>query len=176
MVQYLWLFKGGIILGYILGNLCSLLAMLCDSYSSTKENKRDLLFTQSISQFIYGLSSIFLKGYSASVQNFISIIRNYFALKEDRSKVIEWSLIIAGIVLGVIFNNRGLIGWLPILANLEYSLAVFYIKDNERLIKISFLITVIMYTMFNIFILNIVGTITNSIVIISYTMNLLKNK
>ena len=144
--------------------------------ATCQENKRDLVFTQSISQFIYGLSSIFLKGYSASVQNFISIIRNYFALKEDRSKTVECLLILAGIVLGFVFNNRGLIGWLPILANLEYSLAVFYIKDNERLIKISFLITVIMYTIFNIFILNIVGTITNSIVIISYTINLLKNK
>ena len=42
----------------------------------------------------------------------------------------EWALIAAGVVLGVVFNNRGLAGWLPIVGNLEYSLAVFRFRDN----------------------------------------------
>lgn len=162
-------------LNFILGNVCGILAMLSDSYSATKTSKKDILLTQSISQFIYGTSSIFLKGYSASVQNFMSIVRNFIALKENPSDFIQWILIIVSVVLGVIFNNRGIAGWLPILANLEYSIAVVYVKNNETLLKISFLITVILYTLFNIYILNIVGTITNSIVIISYATSIYKD-
>ena len=65
-----------------LGNICCLVAMCFDSFSSTKKSKKDILVWQSISQFIWGMSSIFLKGYSASVQNFMTIVRNIFALKK----------------------------------------------------------------------------------------------
>lgn len=42
-------------------------------------------------------------------------------MKNVKNKALEWMLILAGVVLGIIFNNRGLLGWLPIIANLEYS-------------------------------------------------------
>ena len=130
---------------------------------------------QSISQFIWGMSSIFLKGYSASVQNFMTIVRNIFALKNDPSKLVQWGIIIGSVVLGIVFNNRGIMGFLPIIGNLEYSICVFYIKNNEKLLKISFLISVITFMIFNIYLLNIVGTITNIIIIISYLTSILKS-
>ena len=157
-----------------LGNMCCLLGMFLDSYSSSKKTKKEILFFQSISQFVWGMSSIFLKGYSASVQNFVTIIRNIFALKAEPSKLIQWGIILAGVVLGVLFNNRGWIGWLPIAANLEYSICVFYIKDHEKLIKVSFLMSVLLFMIFNVYIMNVVGTITNLFVIASYVFNLIK--
>ena len=159
----------------VLGNTCCLLAMLFDSYSSSKKTKKDILFYQSISQFIWGMSSIFLKGYSASVQNFMTIVRNFFALKEEPPKWIQWGIILASVVLGIVFNNRGFMGWLPIIANLEYSICVFTIKDNEKLLKISFLISVILFVIFNIYIVSIVGTIANFFIIGSYVISIVKH-
>ena len=149
--------------------------MLFDSYSSSKKTKKDILFYQSISQFIWGMSSIFLKGYSASVQNFMTIVRTFFALKEEPPKWIQWGIILASVVLGIVFNNRGFMGWLPIIANLEYSICVFTIKDNEKLLKISFLISVILFVIFNIYIVSIVGTIANFFIIGSYVISIVKH-
>ena len=107
----------------IIGNLSSLLGMSLDSYSSTKKTKKEILFFQNISLFVYGTGSIFLKGYSASAQNFVGILRNIVATKENNSEFLKWFLVALGVALGLIFNNRGLIGLLPIIANLEYSIA-----------------------------------------------------
>ena len=158
----------------IIGNIGSLLGMGLDSYSSTKKTKKEILLIQNLSLFVYGTSSVFLKGYSASVQNYVGIIRNTVATKEDSPIWLQWFLVGLGVVLGIVFNNLGFIGLLPIIANLEYSIAIFLIKDNEKLIKICFMINVFLFSIFCLFINNYVGIITNSIVIISCIINIRK--
>ena len=63
-------------------------------------------------------------------------------IKGVKSKIAEWSLLTLGVVIGLYFNNLGIMGRLPIIANLQYTLAVFRFKDNQRIIKFSFLIHV----------------------------------
>ena len=85
-------------------------------------------------------------------------------------------MIILGLALGIVFNNRGIIGLLPVIGNLQYTLAIFYLKDNERLFKISFLISLIGFVIFNIAILNIVGAIADTIVSITTIIALIKER
>ena len=160
----------------IIGNLCPLLAMGTNAISSTRKTAKGMLLFQSLSQVIYFVCAIVLKGYSAAVQNVVSIIRNTVAIKNIKNKVIEWVLIILGLALGIVFNNRGIIGLLPVIGNLQYTLAIFYLKDNERLFKISFLISLIGFVIFNIAILNIVGAIADTIVSITTIIALIKER
>ena len=162
--------------GLIIGNLCSLLAMVTDSVSSSRKTARGVLVVQCVSQFIYGMGAIALKGYSAAVQNVVSIFRNLFAIKGGKSKTIEWTLIALGVVLGIVFNNRGIFGILPVLANLEYTVAVFKYKDDERALKIAFMICTILFMIFNAVVMNFVGMISNLIVIVSTIIFLIKEK
>jgi Bacterial inner membrane protein. len=75
----------------------------------------------------------------------VAVLRNLAAMKNIRSKIIEWILILLGVVLGILFFNRKLLGWLPILGNLEYSITVFRFKHNENALKIAFVINMVMY-------------------------------
>ena len=145
----------------IVGNVCSLCAMVTDSISSTRKKHKEILAIQTLSQLFYGAGSIILKGYSSTAQNVVGILRNLAAMKNVRSKVVEWVLISLGVVLGILFNNRGLIGWLPIVANLEYSIAVFRFKNKERSLKIAFMINMLMYSVFSVVIQNYVGAVAN---------------
>ena len=99
---------------------------------------------------------------------------NMMAMKNVKSKVIEWTLILAGVVLGFVFNNRGLLGWLPIIANLEYSVAVFRFRDNEKALKISFIINMIMYAVFSAVILNYVGVVSCSVIAVTTAVSLFR--
>ena len=54
-------------------------------------------------------------------------------------------------------------------------MAVFRFKDNERALKIAFLIVVAMYTVFNAVILNFVGALSNIVVVISILIFLIKD-
>ena len=159
----------------LIGNLCSLLGMATDSIGSTRKTAKGVLLMQALSQAIYCIGSIVLRGYSASVQNAVSVIRNLVATRDNRHKSVEWILIILGLVLGLCFNNRGLFGLLPIIANLEYSLAVFRFKDNERALKAAFSASILMYAAFNALILNLVGVLSNIVVLIMTLVFLVKD-
>lgn len=147
-----------------------------DSISSSKKTINSMLWMQNASQLFYGVGSILLKGYSGTVQNVICIIRNLTVIKGIKSKFLEWALVILGIVVGLVFNNLGFIGLLPIIANAQYSIAVFKFKNNERILKISFLITALLFAVFSISIWNIVGMCTNLVVAVSTIIFLIKSK
>ena len=149
----------------ILGNACSLLAMVTDSISSTRKTAKGVLLVQSLSQLIYCVGAVLLKGYSGAVQNVVSILRNFVAIRKINSAFVEWSLVILGVGLGIGFNNLGLIGFLPVVANLQYTLAVFKFKDNERALKISFAVCIGMFAAFNLAIYNFVGVASNLVVL-----------
>ena len=161
-------------LSLIVGNLCSLLAMATDSISSSKKTAKGVLLFQSLSQFIYCIGAIVLKGYSGAVQNAVSVLRNFVAIRNKDNKFVEWFLVLLGVVLGICFNNLGIIGYLPIVANLEYTLAVFRFKDNERALKVSFLVSIILFAIFNAAILNYVGVISNLVVLVTTVVFLVK--
>ena len=160
----------------IIGNVCSLLAMVTDSISSTRKTAKGVLWVQNLSQLIYCTGSFILKGYSACAQNLVSILRNLVAIKGINSKAIEWFMVVLGVALGIGFNNLGFVGLLPVIANLQYTLVVFKFKDNERALKISFVFCCILFAVFNLFILNFVGVVTNLFVIVTTVIVLWKTR
>ena len=153
-------------MGIILGNVFSLCASISDTLSSSRKTAKGVLLVQCLSQVFYLASTLALKGYSAAVQNAVSIFRNLAAISKKENKLVEWILVILGVVLGLVFNNRGFMGLLPVVANLEYTLAVFRFKDNERALKIAFAICIALFMIFNVAILNFVGAITNGVVLV----------
>ena len=160
----------------IIGNICSLCAMISDSISGTRKKRSQVLGIQMLSQIFYGVGSIVLKGYSSTVQNVVAILRNFAAMKNIKSKVIEWTLIVLGVVLGIVFNNLGLIGWLPIVANLEYSIAVFRFRNDARGIKIALIINMLMFTVFSFYIRNYAGIVGNTVVAAATAVALIREK
>lgn len=164
------------IVSIVVGNVCSLFAMGTDSLSSSRKTINSMLWFQNASQLFYGIGAVVLKGYSGAVQNVVCIVRNIVVIKRINSKFVEWMLAIFGVVFGLCFNNLGLMGLFPIIANLQYTLAVFKFKDNERAIKISFLISAILFVFFSLAIWNFVGICTNIVVAVTTTIHLIKTR
>ena len=158
----------------VIGNILTLCAMLSDSFSGTRKKHSEIMGVQILSQFFYGASSTILKAYSATAQNIVAVLRNLAAMKNVKSKAIEWILILLGVVLGVILNNRGLLGWIPIVANFEYSVAVFKFKNNERYLKIAFIINSVLFAIFNLIVMNYVGFVGGLVVGITTLISLIK--
>ncbi len=150
--------------------------MVTDSISGTRKWRSQILGIQIISQVFYAAGSFILKGYSSTAQNFVAILRNLAGMKNIKYKWVEWTLISLGVVLGIVFNNRGLLGWLPIVANFIYSVAIFQFKNNEKGLKIVFIINLLMYTVFSAVIQNYVGAIANTVVAVITGISLIRGK
>ena len=160
----------------IIGNILCLCAMITDSFSGTRKKHSEIMAVQIVSQFFYAACSIVLKGYSGTAQNIVAIFRNLAAMKNVKSRALEWTLILAGVVLGILLNNRGLPGWLPIIANFEYSVAVFRFKDNEKALKLAFIVNMILFGVFGAVIKNYVGVISCSFITVTTAVSLLRTE
>lgn len=158
----------------ILGNITSFLANILDAYSSTRKTKKEMMKIQCIGCIVYTVSNTLFNAYSTVVQNLCAFLRNILAVKEVQSKIIQYIIVLAGIILGIYFNNLGLLGLLPVFANAEYSICLFVIKNNVRALKYSFLICNICFIILNFFIKNYVGLIFTSITVITTIINLIK--
>ena len=160
----------------ILGNIFSLLANGSDAFSATRKTGKGVLWTQIVSQGFYGASAFVLGGYSAVVQNAVSVLRNLCALYPKCPQWIYWILVAAGVGFGIAFNNLGWVGWLPIIANLMYALAVFFAKGDVIILKSAFLILTLMFVVFNFAILNFVGAAGNVIIVVTTAVYIVKER
>lgn len=160
----------------ILGNIASLVSCLLDSFSATKKNRKEMLKIQCFSVLVYTIANTLLQAYSAVVQNVCSLIRNILATKGIENKTIEYIIIAASLLFGIYFNNLGLIGLLPVFANVEYSICMFVLKDNVKGLKLSFLICNICFIILNLCIKNYVGFVFTTIIVLSAIISLLKSK
>ena len=160
----------------LVGNLCTLLAMGANAFSSTRKTTKGMLRAQNLSQVVYFASAVVLGGYSAAVQNVVSILRNMAAIRQIRSRALEWVLAGMGLVLGIVFNNRGIIGLLPVLGNLQYTLCIFRFPNDERLMKLSFLISTLSFMLLNLVLYNFVGVVADLTVSITTAIVLIKGK
>ncbi|MBQ9958726.1 MAG: YgjV family protein [Oscillospiraceae bacterium] len=162
--------------GIIFGNVCSFLATVTDSISSTRRTTKGMLGMQCLSQLIFVVVSIAFQGYADLVQNVVGLVRNLFAMREKQVKGMEWVFVALAVGIGLYFNNLGWLGLLPVLANFEYSLAVFRFADNERAMKVAFAVMNVLYMIYNFCMLNVVGGICSAVVIVTTVIYLVKNR
>ena len=162
-------------LNLIIGNLSSAVALGVDCVAATRKTAKGLLLVQSVGLFFYFLSTMVLKGYSGAVQNAIGILRNFAAIKNIDNPFVTWTLVGTGAAVGIWVNNLGLVGYMPVIANVVYTLGVFRFKNNERALKLCLLSMVALYGAFNIVIQNYAGAVGNVIIIITTAMALIKS-
>lgn len=159
----------------ILGNIASLFANLFDVIGATRKTKKKILFFQLFSYAFYTITNLLLKSYSTVIQNLFAIVRNVIAYFGVKSKYVEYAIVTGSFILGIYFNNLGFIGLLPVIANLEYSICLFKLKDVIKL-KISLLICNSMFIILNLYISNYVGFTFTLITVISQIIDLIRIK
>ena len=160
----------------IIGNLASFLATITDSISSTRKTAKGMLFMQSISILFYLTASLAFRGYADTVQNVVGLGRNLSAMSEKPRKWLQWLFVVLAVVLGFYFNNQGLLGLLPIVANFQYSVAMFPFAENERALKVSFALLSVLYAVYYAFIYNVVGCVCCLVVVVTTVVYLIKAK
>lgn len=164
----------------VIGNIVAAAGSLCLFSSTAAKDKNGILKRQAAGSFFLLASSIILKGYSGAIQDAVGLIRNIVILAGKNSKIVSILLIAAGVIPGIVFNNNGLWGILPVFANLEFACVTLYPKSNETAMKASIAVSTLCWAVYCFIIHNYVSTcvniVTASSAIIFVAKALLKKK
>lgn len=158
-----------LIIGNIFGLLCGLFCVL----STFGKTRKDIMKMQCLDCTSGIISCIVLKGYSGAITQSISLVRNILVYKEKTNKIIQYTLIILMITIGLWVNTRGIIGLLPIIASIEYTLIITK-TTNTRLINVSLVLNNLLWIIYDFIIQNYMNCITSALIIISSIINIIK--
>lgn len=160
---------------FIIGEIFSLLAAICLCASTFCKKKRKMVTWQVMDSILNALANLFLLSYSGFITNIFTAIRNILEAKKIKSKFITIIFCIILIILGFKFNNRGVIGLLPIFASIEYTIFMFKSKTSQAL-RIGLIINLIPWSIYDMYIRSYPIFITDLIIISFSIFNINKYK
>ena len=153
---------GGMINRIILGNIISLGAAACLTFSCiVKDQKRAYGWQMGESIFL-SLSSICFASWAGLSTLLLSILRNWLAMHERFTERLMIVFSVITVVLGLLLNSKGWVGLLPVAATLELTCCNYKAK-TLRQTRIGFLINILMWMVYSYMILDIVSGVTQTI-------------
>lgn len=117
----------------LIANIFSGLGALLLAYSTFSKDKERMLWIQVGDCTCCVLRNAFIGSMSAVSTNFICTIRNILNAKGKLSQGITYIFAILIFLTGVIVNNKGLIGILPPIASVEYTIWSSRCKTSQSL-------------------------------------------
>ena len=115
----------------VIANIIDFLASLVQIYTGAVKEKSTILILQILQLGMQTVSMILLGAIPGAISNVLSCIRNYLCYKNIFTWPIKIILIIISFVLTVVFNNQGLLGYLPFTVCTIYVLFMD-IKDEFK--------------------------------------------
>lgn len=158
----------------IIGNIFSFLASLCTAVSVVKKNKIDFMYWQIGNTIFAILTNIALLSYSGVTTNSVSLFRNILAYKNKLTFVITLIILAISISLGAIFNNRGIIGILPVFSSAGYTLCI-YLTKNEQQLRYALIIDLSLWATYYLYIRGYPSAITYIILNIWTLIQIFRN-
>ena len=136
----------------IVATILSTIAMVMFIISAAIENKKKVIANQTVAHIFLIFSETVSGAWSSIIQDLVSLTRNVFIFLKRNSKKVNILLIIIGLVIGIyanIFSTnfftpwKGIklspwYGYLPVIANLEYSIVILKKDINIKWIKLAF--------------------------------------
>ena len=159
----------------ILGNIFSLLSVVCIAVSVVKKSKKDFMYWQIGDTFFGILSTIVLSAYAALVINSIYLVRNILSYKGRLTKNITYILLIFSILIGLYVNNLGLIGYLPIIASANFTICV-YLTKNEQQMRWALVSNLLLWFVHDIYVQAYPSAITDAVLSAWTLLQICKNR
>lgn len=134
----------------VIGNAIALVAAILQTIAGMINNKKKIIIVQSAQAGCFSLSNFILGGYSGTIINILSLIRNILCYKEKLNLTAKIILTVLSSALCIYFNNLGFIGLFPLFVMLAY-IWFMNIKDLTKF-KLLITFTLILWLTFDLYI------------------------
>lgn len=154
----------------IIGNGISLIAGVFIMLSIWVNDEKEAYKYQFLNAFLLMISSVFFLSWTGVTTMAIAATRNAMVYKDKLTFNLTVFFIIVSVILGVLVNTMGIIGFLPIIAMIQITLCNYYLKSIKT-IKMGFIVNSAIYVVYFLAIFDIssaaIESITASIGLIS---------
>lgn len=132
----------------IIGNIVALIAASIQFIVGIIKDRKKIIYVQTIQFFAFAISTFILGGISGAIANIIGAIRNILSYKEKLTNLAIFFIILISTILILMFNNLGVIGLLPLINTIIYT--IFINEKNLLKFKILFTITIVFWLIYDI--------------------------
>lgn len=134
----------------IIGNIVALIGSLLMVYTGVIKEKKKIIFVQTVQIAFLVASNLILGGITGAIINAVSCVRNIICYKDKLGTKEKIILVIISTSLSLYFNNLGIIGLLPLIATVSYTL----LMDMKDVIKFKILIifTLVLWFIYDLYI------------------------
>ncbi len=134
----------------IIGNVIALIASIFMVIAGLLNDRRQILVVQIIQMTLFIISNVVLGGYTAVVVNAISIVRNIVAYKGKLTNNVSYFLLVLTTIFTLIFNNHFIIGLLPLVGTIVFTLSLN--NKNITKLKLALSFSMLMWLIFDLYI------------------------
>ena len=146
----------------LIGNGLSFVAAIFTIKSSISHGHEKIYFYQALQCFFMAIASIFFLSFAGVTTFILCTIRNLILAKGKYTKKVYLLFLILITGLGLLSNNRGLLGLLPVITTVIYSVGQYYLK-TDMTIKGNITLNLIFWAIYDFIILDLVSGIVDSI-------------
>lgn len=107
---------------------------------------------QSVQIFMFIISNAILKGITGVIINTLSLVRNILSYKEKINVYIKYFILVLIIVLSVIFNNLGIVGYLPLIGTIVFT--IFIDSKSNFKFRASLTFSIFMWLIYDTYIMS----------------------
>lgn len=149
----------------IIGNLISCGAAVFTALSSLSKGKKKIYGFQALQCLTMALASVFFASYTGVTTFLLCALRNYLLTTDRYTKKVCVFFLAAITILGLLSNNRGWIGLLPVITTMVYTVGQYYLR-SEMSIKANIAVNLLLWAIYDIIISDYVSAVVDSITVV----------
>lgn len=154
----------------ICGNFVALIGSILMVYSGSVKVRKKIIYIQTLQILAFAISDLILGGYTGTIVNLISLVRNYLCYKDKLARDNKIILILSCTIFSLLFNNLGLLGFLPLISTVVYT--CFMDVKNTIKLKLLIIFTMVLWLIYDIFIHSYISAVFDFFSIIANTVTI----
>lgn len=159
----------------LVANIFSCVGAITLLYSTFNKEKERILYVQAISSGASVISYLLIGSYSAMLISVIAVIRNILMAKDKMTPNLLFIISAILIFLGLCTNTKGLVGLLPIIASVEYT--IWSAKGTTaQSLRWAIVVNLVLWLIHDIFVSLYLFIIMDLVILIATIVNIIKNR
>lgn len=146
----------------LIGNVISLIAALFTILSSLGHGRKKIYGFQGIQCFLMAVASIFFGSLSGMTTFLLCAVRNAVLAYDRYTKRIFILFLILIPALGVLSNNREMVGMLPVVTTIIYSVGQYYLHSDVK-IKGNIALNLLLWAIYDFMVFDIVSAVVDTV-------------